>query len=144
MKISEIFEEWDKDCKIDILHLDHESLKIPQLHNKYYLIYIREKVALRALKSKFSNLKHEKFEFLTMGPNEETKAKGWVLPPRGKILNNQVEPYLQNDKELIELSLKIGIHEEKIDLIKSILETVSNRSFQINSAIKFLAFQNGQ
>lgn len=143
MKTKEIFDLWDVDCKIDITDLALESLKIPQLHNKYYKIYMNEKAILRNLLKEHAALKHNKEEFYTLGPTEETKALGWQLPPRGKIIKTEVKSYLEVDKDLVQSALKIGMQEEKISLIKSIMETISNRSFQISSAIKFLGFQNG-
>lgn len=144
MKISEIFEEWDKDSKIDVANLQFESLKIPELHNKYYKIFISERLVFRKQKETFASLKHEKREFYTLGPDESTKEKGWELPPRGKILKNEVDTYLAVDKELVELSLKIGQQEEKIELVRSILDTLKNRSFQISNAVKFMEFVNGK
>ena len=39
MTIDEINDEWTKDSNIDRTELGEESLKIPQLHNKYLKIY---------------------------------------------------------------------------------------------------------
>ena len=47
MNIESIFKLWDEDSKIDATQLQYESLKIPQLHNKYYKIYITERVKLK-------------------------------------------------------------------------------------------------
>ena len=35
MKFEEIQKEWTRDCPIDETELSQESVKIPQLHNKY-------------------------------------------------------------------------------------------------------------
>jgi Recombination, repair and ssDNA binding protein UvsY. len=144
MQIDEIFKLWDEDSRIDVTQLQFESLKIPQLHNKYYKIYLSEKLILKKLKTKASQLKLEKQEFYLLGPTEETKAKGWVLPERGKILKPDLEPYLAADKDIIDLNLKLGVQEEKIELVRSILDTVKNRSFQIRGAIDFIRFSNGE
>lgn len=142
MQIQDIFLQWDKDCKIDATQLDVESLDISKLHNKYYKMYIEEKIKSKKQKSQLAILKNDKREFYTLGPTEETKQKGWVLPPQGKILKNEVELYLASDKELVDISLKIGIQEEKLELLKSILETIGKRSFQIRAAIDFMKIQN--
>ena len=39
MNLEQIQEMWEKDSKIDPDNLHDESLKIPQLHSKYYTIY---------------------------------------------------------------------------------------------------------
>lgn len=143
MRIAEIFKEWEIDSKIDITNLHFESLKIPSLHYKYYKIYITEKSILNKMKSDYFILKNDKTEFLTLGPNEETDKKGWKLPPRGKILKSEIETYLQSDNDIIEINLKISTQQEKIELLKSIIETLKQRSFHIREALEFLKFQNG-
>ena len=39
MNLEAIQEMWEKDSKIDPDNLHDESLKIPQLHSKYYTLY---------------------------------------------------------------------------------------------------------
>lgn len=142
MKISEIFEQWDVDSKIDITQLHLESIKIPQLHNKYYKLYIQEKKSEKVWLQEYNKLKFSKEEFYTQGPNEETNKLGWKLPPKGKILKADVEKYLTVDEDLIKISNKLFLLKEKLELLKSILDTLSKRSFHLNAAIEFMKFQN--
>ena len=144
MNIESIFKLWDEDSKIDATQLQYESLKIPQLHNKYYKIYITERVKLKELKNEAAKLKLEKQEFYTLGPTEETQKAGWELPPRGKLLKQDLEPYMSADKHLVDLNLRIGKQEEKIELLRSILETIRNRSYQIRAAIDFMKLYNNE
>jgi hypothetical protein len=88
-------------------------------------------------------LKLDKYEFLTQGPNEETKDKGWKLPPKGMILKGDIPMYLEADQDVINLSLKIGYQQEKIDLLESIIKTIINRGFLIKSAIEWQKFTMG-
>ncbi len=143
MKIDQIFDEWGKDSKIDINNLEVESLNIPYLHHKYYKILIDEKQRLTAAKASYAAMHQQKFEFYTSGPTEDTQRLGWTLPPRGKIIKNDVEPYLTNDPDLVPLALRVGLMEEKISLIVSILDTIKNRSFHVKNAIDFIKFKNG-
>lgn len=142
MKIEEISKLWEEDSKIDITNLHLESINIPSLHNKYYKFYISEKVRLKKYKADYNKLKFDKYEFYTLGPNEETEKLGWELPPRGRILKGEVERYLEADQDIINLTLKIGICEEKIEYLKSIIQLISNRTFQCKNALDFLKFQN--
>lgn len=143
MKLEDIFAEWGKDSKIDPTDLGNEAIKIPQLHNKYYRIYINEKLILRKYLEDIKTLKLDKFEFYTMGPTEETHAKGWVLPPQGKIVKDQVQKYIDSDKDVIALNLKLGIQHEKVDMLDSIIKSLVNRGFQIKSAIDYEKFKVG-
>lgn len=143
MKTEEIFELWEKDSHIDKTALDDESLKIPKLHHKYYQILMGERVRLRNFENEMRSLKLEKYEFFTQGHNEETKSKGWRLPPKGMILKADIPMYMEADKEIIDLSLKIGIQQEKLELLESIIKTLNNRGYNIRAAIDFIKFTNG-
>jgi len=144
MKLEEIYTEWDTDSEIDTTDLGNESIKIPKLHNKYYRIYTTEKLLLRKFEAEMKELKLDKYEFYTQGPSQESQAKGWILPSRGMILKQEMPMYMEADKDLIALSLKIGYQQEKIDLLESIIKSLVNRGFQIKSAIDFIKFTNGQ
>ena len=39
MNLDKIQEMWERDANIDPDNLHNESLKIPQLHSKYYTVY---------------------------------------------------------------------------------------------------------
>jgi hypothetical protein len=142
MKIDSIYEEWGKDSEIDKTELGDESIRIPKLHHKYYQIYTAEKMLLRKYDADMRKLKLDKYEFYTMGPNEDT-PKDWKLPPRGMILKTDIPMYIEGDKDIIDLSLRIGIQQEKVDLLESIIKSLTNRGFQIKAAIDFLKFTMG-
>ena len=143
MSIDEILEQWQQDTKIDRTELGDEALNIPKLHHKYFQILVKEKMILRKQESEMKQLKLDKYEFLTQGPNEETKDKGWKLPPRGMILKGDIPMYLEGDQDIINLSLKIGYQQEKLELLDSIIRSVMNRGFLIKSAIDWQKFTMG-
>lgn len=143
MKIEDIYTEWDSDSRIDRSELGEEVLKIPKLHHKYFNIFTHERLILRKYEAELKQLKLAKHEFLTMGPTEETHAKGWQLPPQGKILRSDVNNYIEADQEVINLTLKIGIQLEKIELLESIIKSLTNRGFNIKAAIEWEKFKVG-
>jgi hypothetical protein len=143
VKLDDIFALWDIDCKIDKTDLTNEAIKIPQLHNKYYRIYINERLTLRKYETQLKLLKKDKFDFYTEGPTEETHALGWKLPPRGNILKVDANGYVETDKDIIDLTLKIGLQTEKTGLLESIIKSIANRNFIITNAITFEKFQLG-
>lgn len=144
MKISEVFDEWDKDSKIDWSNLGHESVRIPELHNKYYKVFLKESLRFKKMESDLKTLRFEKWEFYIQGPTKETQSKGWIFPSIGKILKNEVEMYINVDKEVVEATLQLAQQQEKVDLLESIIKNISNRTFYIKNAIDFLRFTNGQ
>lgn len=143
MKLEDIFAEWEKDSKIDRTELGEESLKIAQLHHKYFKIFSNERLTLRKLNVDYKQLKLAKYEFYTMGPTEETQELGWQLPPQGKILRADAQQYVEADKDIINLSLKIGLQEEKLELLESIIKGLNSRGYNIKTALDYLKFTSG-
>lgn len=143
MTVDEILENWQKDANIDKTELGEEALNIPKLHHKYYQIFVKEKMILRKQEADMKQLKLDKYEFLTQGPNEETKDKGWKLPPKGMILKGDIPMYIDADQDIVNLSLKIGYQQEKIELLDSIIKSIMNRNFVIKNAIDWQKFTMG-
>lgn len=143
MKLDDIFALWDDDSRIDRNALDDEALKLSQLHHKYHRIYTNERLVLRKYEAELKTLKLDKYEFYTQGPTKETQDRGWQLPAIGKIIRSDVGQYLDADKDIIELNLKIGIQHEKIELLESIIKTISNRGFQIKTAVDWIKYTGG-
>ena len=142
MKIDDILNEWEKDSEIDRTELGTEALKIPKLHHKYFKIFAAERLRLRKIETELKSLKFDKYEFYTEGPNEDTPSH-WKMPARGRILKGEVNNYIDSDKEIIEMNLKIGYQQEKIELLESIIKTLSNRGYQISAAIQWEKFKVG-
>jgi hypothetical protein len=143
MKFEEIFDEWKKDSEIDQTDLGAESLKIPKLHHKYYMILVAEKATLRKLEYQYKQLKLAKYEFYSQGHTEETKKLGWQLPPRGIILKADIPLYLESDQDVVDLSLKIGMQQEKVDFLESIIKSFQTRGYLIKNSIDFMRFTMG-
>jgi Recombination, repair and ssDNA binding protein UvsY len=143
MKLEAIFEEWNKDSEIDMTELGNEAIKIPKLHHKYFQVYSSEKLLLRKYEAEMKSLKLAKYEFYTQGPSRESQEKGWTLPARGMILKQEMPMYIEGDQDIINLSLKIGMQQEKVELLESIIKSLTNRGFQIKSAIDWNKFTMG-
>jgi len=143
MDIEEILNHWKEDVNIDPTDLTTESLKIPKLHHKYYQILVKERLLLRKYKEDYKSLKLQKHEFYTQGPSEETVKKGWELPAKGLILKSDVPLYMDADREMTTLSLRIGLQEEKVTTLDSIIDSIMKRSYLINSAIEWQKFTMG-
>ena len=143
MNIDEIMSEWKTDSEIDVTELADESIKIAKLHQKYYEYLIKEKLLFKKNESNLKILKLEKYEFYTQGHNEETLKKGWELPSKGMVIKSEIPMYLEGDKDIINLNLKISYQQEKIDLLQSIIKSLNNRGYNIKSAIDWIKFTSG-
>lgn len=143
MKLEDIFTEWDKDSQLDKTRLDTVSLGIPQMHSKYSKILSNERLVLRKYEADYKELKLEKQLFYIDGPTQEQLAKGWELPPKGRILKSDIQPWLDADKDLINLSLKIGMQNEKVDTLKSIMTEIAGLRWNVRNAVEWAKFMNG-
>jgi thymidylate synthase len=126
-----------------VTELADESIKIAKLHQKYYEYLIKEKLLFKKNESDLKLLKLEKYEFYTQGHNEETLKKGWELPSKGMVIKSEIPMYLEGDKDIINLNLKISYQQEKIDLLQSIIKSLNNRGYNIKSAIDWIKFTSG-
>lgn len=143
MKLEEILALWETDSKVDTIELDKESLKIPSLHNKYLKIYTSENLQLKRMTHDFKELERNKFEYYSgKMSREDLKEQGWDQFDH-KLLKQDIPRYLESDRELIKLLLKIDYQKEKVETVKSIMSSINGRSFYINNAITWQKFLNG-
>lgn len=143
MTLEELNEMWAKDAKIDEAQLGHEAIKIPQLHNKYYTIYSKEALRMRKFKADLKELEHAKYEWYNGTMSEDDmKTRGWRPNPL-KILRTDVNKYIESDKDIINLSLKIDYHMQIANYLEDIIKQINNRNFMIRAAIDWAKFQSG-
>ena len=55
MNLEQIQDMWEKDSKIDPDNLHDESLKVPQLHSKYYTLYNTITLLRERAREQYSN-----------------------------------------------------------------------------------------
>jgi hypothetical protein len=144
MRIEEILEEWSKDAHIDQSKLDIESLRVSEIHHKYYKMFIPEKIKLRKMREELKALKKLKWEYYNnnLSP-EECKDLGWE-PLRRKLLKSDVDRFVDSDSHVIEETLKMAVQEEKTAFLEDIIKTLKTRSFNLRVAMDFIKFTNGQ
>jgi len=143
MKLEDIYVEWDEDSKLDKNTLDVVALRIPQMHAKYAKILSHERLLLKKFETDLKQLKLDKQLFYIDGPTQEQVAMGWELPAKGRIVKSDVTPWLEADKDLINLTLKIGMQSEKVETLKSIMDIISRLNFNVKNSIDFMKFMNG-
>jgi hypothetical protein len=143
MKLEEIQQLWEKDCDIDRAELGEESLKIAQLHSKYFKYYSQERLLLKKLEFEFKSLYKTKFEYYngTLS-HDEMKENGWD-PFSLKVLKSDLHIYIDGDTDIHNAQLKIEYQKEKIQLLENIIKALNNRNFQIKNAIDWAKFMNG-
>lgn len=143
MNFEELNKMWSEDCKIDETNLVRESSRTPELHSKYYNLFYKEALRVRKLKFDLVELEKAKTEYYNGSMDElELKARGWKPNPL-KILRQDIGKYIESDKDIIELSLRIAMHEENAKYVESIIRQINSRNFHIKNMIDALKFQAG-
>ncbi|NDB82544.1 MAG: hypothetical protein EB127_07360 [Alphaproteobacteria bacterium] len=143
MTLNELIQQAKQDMVFDDTELDKESLRIPQLHNKYLNFYHEERLRFQGYKAQYSKMFKLKWEYYTGKLSEnQLKELGWE-PFDLKILRQDVDIYLEADKDLVELKNKMTMQEEKVEYLNSVLKGIMNRQFHIRDAIAWRKFMNG-
>ena len=143
MKFEEIQKLWSGDCEIDDTELSQESVKIPQLHNKYLIIFHDERLRLRTMRFDHSKLLKVKREYFS-GRMDATELEAYDWEPfQYKLLKADVQEYIDADDDIIEGKKKISLQEEKVDYLEAIVKGLSNRGYLIKNAIDWKRFTEG-
>ena len=145
MKLEDIQELWSSDSVIDDTELDAESIKIPEIHNKYLKIISDEKLRLVRLYSKSKELRRLKWLYYTGKLDEQTlKNLEWdVFDLDIKKNRHDLEMFLESDKDIIELNDKVEYQKEKINYLETIIKSLSTRGFLIKNSIEWKKFIMG-
>lgn len=143
MKLEEIQLMWERDAQIDRTELGEESLRIPQLHSKYFKIFSQERLLLRKMEADLKQLYRDKYEWYNGSISEEVlKEYDWEPNPL-KILRTDIPMHLEADKQMQSLMLKIEMQKEKVEFTEAIIKSFTARGFQIKSAIEWERFKMG-
>jgi len=140
MDLEKIQNESQKDLCIDDALLDIESLKTPQLYNKYLKHYTKFNLLLKKAEAEYKILLRQKWEYYS-GKSDPSiyKAKPFDL----KILKQDLPMYIESDEDIIKISQKIDYLKTVLDTLDKILKMISNRGFQIKNAIDWRKFLDG-
>lgn len=143
MNIDQIKAQADIDTIINPSNLDEESIKIPQVHNKYLCMLMDEKIVLEALESKLKLLRRDKWLYYSgKMSEEELKQKGWK-PFDLNILKQEIDRFIDSDIDVINLSNKVFVQKEKVNYIESVIKIISNKIWNIRANIDWIKFTQG-
>ena len=140
MTLEELQELADKDLKINETELDLESLKTPQLHNKYMKFHNQYVNLLKKAEQDLARLTREKWEYYTGKADSSVYQE---KPFHLKLLKQDVDKYLKSDDEIIKLEQKVTYISSIVDYLDRTIKLISNRGFQIKNAIDWQKFTSG-
>ena len=132
---------WQNDSVIDPDNLHDESLKIPQLHSKYYTVYNTISLLREKARDNYKRIKLERYNFYTgKAPAEAYVEEPFPYKVREK---DAIQRYLDADEKLTNIDLKIRYYDVQLKFLEEVIKTIANRTFQIKNAIEWQKFQAG-
>ena len=141
MTLDKIQEMWERDAVIDPDNLHDESLKIPQLHAKYYTVYNTITLMRERAREQHSKIKLERYNFYTgKAPAEVYAEEPFPYKVREK---DAIQRHLEADEKLSKIDMKIRYYDATLKFLEEIIRALSNRTYQIKNAIEWHKFQSG-
>ena len=141
MNLEKIQEMWLKDSVIDPDNLHDESLKIPQLHCKYYTLYNTITLLREKAKDSYNKTRLERYNYYTgKAPAEVYVEEPFPYKVREK---DAIQRHIEADEKLNAIDLKVKYYDVMLKFLEEIIRNVSNRTFQIKNAIEWNKFQSG-
>ena len=141
MNLEKIQEMWQKDSVIDPDNLHDESLKIPQLHSKYYTLYNTITLLREKANKTYKEIRLERHNYYT----GKAPADVYVQAPFPYKVREKdaIQRHMEADDRVSEAELKIRYYDVMLKFLEEIIKTISNRTFQIKNAIEWHKFQSG-
>ena len=141
MNIDELYSEVERDIKIDDTELDLESIRTPQLHNKYLKIFTKHSLQYKKLQDDYKVLYREKWEYYTGKASPEVYAEN---PFELKVLKADIGIYMEADKDLQQLGQRMAYAKQIVEYLERILKEINNRNWNIRNTIEWKKFLHGE
>jgi hypothetical protein len=143
MNINDLKRMVEEDLDIDSTELGSEAIKSPQLHNKYLCFLMEEKNNLHAMEAFIKIMEKDKWLYYAgKMSHEELKKRGWE-PFDLAIIKQDIDRFIDSDKEYSEKILKLNQQREKVNYLENVVKIMSNRAWNIKSAIEWTKFTQG-
>ena len=141
MNLEQIQEMWEKDSKIDPDNLHDESLKIPQLHSKYYTLYNTITLLRERAREQYSKVRLERYNYYT----GKASAEVYVEEPFPYKVREKdaIQRHLEADDKMNKIDMKIKYYDIMLKFLEEIIRNISGRTYQIKNAIEWNKFQAG-
>jgi hypothetical protein len=131
------------DIRIDETDLNSESLKTPQLHNKYLVMHENSKLELEKLSFQEKVMKRDKWLYYSgkMG-DDDLKRNKWD-PFEHVILKTDIPMFLDSDIEMQQIRAKISLQTSVVSYLEQVIKIITGRQWNIKSAIEWIKFTQG-
>lgn len=140
MNINELQNMWNEDSKIDIDNLHVESLRIPQLHSKYYELFNNLLLLKKKAQEDKNKIRHKKYEYYTGKADPEEYQESYQKRIRDK---EHLNSCLSADEDISNISLKIEYYDAMLNYLSDILKMIHSRTYQIKNSIEYQKYISG-
>ena len=141
MDLETLQKQVDVDLKIDDTELDLESIRTPQLHNKYLKLFTKYSLQYKKAKDDYDGLYKFKWEYYT---GKSTMEIYQAEPFDLKILKSDVHIYLNADEDLQKLGQRTEYLNVIVVYIERVLREINNRNWNIRNTIEWKKFLHGE
>ena len=141
MDLETLQNQADVDLKIDDTELDLESIRTPQLHNKYLKLFTKYSLQLKKVKDDYDGLYKFKWEYYT---GKSTMEVYQAQPFDLKVLKSDVGIYLNADEELQKLGQRTEYLNVVVVYLERVLREINNRNWNIRNTIERKKFLHGE
>lgn len=132
---------WSKDSVMNEDDLGFESLRIPQLHAKYFDLYNTLTLLRKQAEKRRQQIDLDRYRYYTgKAPAEVYAEEPFPYKVREK---DAIQRYMLGDEKLSEAKLKVEYFDVMLSYLEEIIKQLSNRTFQIKNAIEWARFQTG-
>ena len=144
MKLTELQDTWEADCKINELNLGQESIKTPNLHAKYLNLLSSTRLNLRKTESDYLNCRRKKYRYYRGEMTQsELEEENWSQWQGNKPLKNEMDEFLTVDADLVILQDKVEYFKTVLYQLEQIIRYINSRGWDIKNAIEWQKFTNG-
>jgi len=141
MDLETLQKQVDVDLKIDDTELDLESIRTPQLHNKYLKLFTKYSLQYKKAKDDYDGLYKFKWEYYT---GKSTMEVYQAEPFDLKVLKSDVGIYLNADEELQKLGQRTEYLNVVVVYLERVLREINNRNWNIRNTIEWKKFLHGE
>ena len=129
MNLEKIQEMWERDSHIDPDNLHDESLKIPQLHSKYYTIYNTITLLREKARDSYNRIRLERYNYYTGKALAEVyAAEPFPYKVREK---DAIQRHMDADEKLNTINMKIKYYDTTLKFLEEIIKMFLTEHFKL-------------
>lgn len=144
--LNDILDEWEKDNlpfdESDPAQVQARVIKLGSLHAKYTRYYAEHKDALRQEEVLLAKTRKIKWLYYN-GKLSEEELKKYGLEPFQFVLKSDINIYMDSDKDVSTQKKVVEYHNLVADTCEKIIKDINNRTYQLNTLIKYIMWTNG-